>query len=92
MMTAVLSNLDYSSTYSIRSFVSTDEGTFYGETRTFSTGSNTTGIENVVSIPNKLNNTTKGINDISGRKLPALQHGINIVISEDGIRRKIYKK
>lgn len=53
---------------------------------------NTTGIENVVSIPNKLNNTTKGIYDISGRKLPALQHGINIVISEDGTRRKIYKK
>lgn len=56
VMTAVLNNLDYSSTYSVRSFVSTDEGTFYGETRTFSTGSNTTGIENVVSIPNKLNN------------------------------------
>lgn len=92
VMTAVLSNLDYSSTYSVRSFVSTDEGTFYGETRTFSTGSNTTGIENVVSIPNKINNTTKGIYDISGRKLPALQHGINIVISEDGTRRKIYKK
>ena len=92
VMTAVLNNLDYSSTYSVRSFVSTDEGTFYGETRTFSTGSNTTGIENVVSIPNKLNNTTKGIYDISGRKLPALQHGINIVISEDGTRRKIYKK
>lgn len=92
VMTAVLSNLDYSSTYSVRSFVSTDEGTFYGETRTFSTGSNTTGIENVVSIPNKVNNTTKGIYDISGRKLPALQHGINIVISEDGTRRKIYKK
>lgn len=92
MMTAVLSNLDYNSTYSVRSFVSTDEGTFYGETRTFSTGSNTTGIENVVSIPNKVNNTTKGIYDISGRKLPALQHGINIVIGEDGTRRKIYIK
>ncbi len=92
MMTAVLSNLDYNSTYSVRSFVSTDEGTFYGETRTFSTESNTTGIENVVSIPNKVNNTTKGIYDISGRKLPALQHGINIVIGEDGTRRKIYKK
>lgn len=91
-MTAVLDNLDYNSTYSVRSFVTTDEDTFYGETRTFSTGDNTTGIDDVVSILNNEKNTAKGIYNINGRKLPTLQHGINIIIGEDGTRRKIYMK
>ena len=89
VMEATLSGLDYECTYSYVAFAKTDEGTFYGEVKTFTTGPNTTGIE-VVRVASSeakaVDDKVKGIYTLTGVKLSddaadlkTLKRGIYIV-------------
>ena len=89
VMEATLSGLDYECTYSYVAFAKTDEGTFYGEVKTFSTGPNTTGIEVVHDADSEtkaVDDKVKGIYTLTGVKLSddaadlkTLKRGIYIV-------------
>ena len=72
VMEATLSGLDYECTYSYVAFAKTDEGTFYGEVKTFTTGPNTTGIEVVHDADSEtkaVDDKVKGIYTLTGVKL-----------------------
>ena len=89
VMEATLSGLDYECTYSYVAFAKTDEGTFYGEVKTFTTGPNTTGIEvlrDADSETKAVDDKVKGIYTLTGVKLSddaadlkMLKRGIYIV-------------
>ena len=89
VMEATLSGLDYECTYSYVAFAKTDEGTFYGEVKTFTTGPNTTGIEVVRDASSEAkaaDDKVKGIYTLTGVKLSddaadlkTLKRGIYIV-------------
>ena len=89
VMEATLSGLDYECTYSYVAFAKTDEGTFYGEVKTFTTGPNTTGIEVVRDADSEtkaVDDKVKGIYTLTGVKLSddaadlkTLKRGIYIV-------------
>ena len=89
VMEATLSGLDYECTYSYVAFAKTDEGTFYGEVKTFTTGPNTTGIEAVRDADSEtkaVDDKVKGIFTLTGVKLSddaadlkTLKRGIYIV-------------
>ena len=89
VMEATLSGLDYECTYSYVAFAKTDEGTFYGEVKTFTTGPNTTGIEVVLDADSEtkaVDDKVKGIYTLTGVKLSddaadlkTLKRGIYIV-------------
>jgi len=89
VMEATLSGLDYECTYSYVAFAKTDEGTFYGEVKTFTTGPDATGIE-VVRVASSeakaVDDKVKGIYTLTGVKLSddaadlkTLKRGIYIV-------------
>ena len=89
VMEATLSGLDYECTYSYVAFAKTDEGTFYGDIKTFTTGPNTTGIEVVYDADSEtkaVDDKVKGIYTLTGVKLSddatdlkTLKRGIYIV-------------
>ena len=89
VMEATLSGLDYECTYSYVAFAKTDEGTFYGDIKTFTTGPNTTGIEvlrDADSDTKAVDDKVKGIYTLTGVKLSddaadlkTLKRGIYIV-------------
>ncbi len=89
VMEATLSGLDYECTYSYVAFAKTDEGTFYGEVKTFTTDPNTTGIEVVRDASSEakaVDDKVKGIYTLTGVKLSddaadlkTLKRGIYIV-------------
>ena len=89
VMEATLSGLDYECTYSYVAFAKTEEGTFYGEVKTFTTGPNTTGIEvlrDADSETKAVDDKVKGIYTLTGVKLSddaadlkMLKRGIYIV-------------
>ena len=89
VMEATLSGLDYECTYSYVAFAKTEEGTFYGEVKTFTTGPNTTGIEVVRDADSEtkaVDDKVKGIYTLTGVKLSddaaglkMLKRGIYIV-------------
>ena len=89
VMEATLSGLDYECTYSYVAFAKTDEGTFYGDIKTFTTGPNTTGIEVVHDADSEtkaVDDKVKGIYTLTGVKLSddatdlkTLKRGIYIV-------------
>lgn len=89
VMTATLPDLAYNSDYEYQAFVTTDEGTYYGEVMTFSTGTDPTGIKNVTTSSNHV---SAGIYNVSGYKMQHLQKGFNIIIYKDGSRKKVYIK
>ena len=90
VMTTTLEGLDYESTYCYVAFVTTSEGeTFYGEQQTFTTGVDTSGIETYTA---KVNDSRILIYDIKGRRLNALQRGINIIRMSNGTTKKVFVK
>lgn len=89
VMTATLPDLAYNSDYEYQAFVTTDEGTYYGEVMTFSTGADPTGIKNVTTSSNHV---SAGIYNVSGYKMQHLQKGFNIIVYKDGSRKKVYIK
>lgn len=87
VMTATLPDLAYNSDYEYQAFVTTDEGTYYGEVMTFSTGADPAGIENLTTSSSRV---SAGIYNVSGCKIQHLQKGLNIIVYKDGSRKKVY--
>ena len=86
VMTATLDGLSPATTYRIRAFVTTAQGTTYGEEQTFTTAK-PTGIaaaEEQAEAP-----AIVGYYDLSGRPLESPQKGITIVRYSDGTCKKI---
>lgn len=88
---ATLYGLDYNTDYCYMAFVTTDEGTFYGEEQVFKTSDDPTGIFDVTT-DNPKRIYPAGIYDLNGRKLPEMRRGVNIVRYEDGTVKKIFMK
>ena len=89
VMTATLDGLSPATTYRIRAFVTTAQGTTYGEEQTFTTAK-PTGIaaaEEQAEAP-----AIVGYYDLSGRPLESPQKGITIVRYSDGTCKKIFKR
>ena len=92
IMTATLEGLDYETTYCYVAFMTTSEGeTFYGEQRTFETGKDTSGIEEVLATA-KTAIGTSTVYDLNGRRLQQLQKGLNIIRTADGRTVKVMKR
>ena len=93
VMEVSLSDLDYDSSYSYVTFVTTSKGTYYGEIKTFETGNDPTGINTI-----KMDNTsTEGVHEIArfnmqGRRIATPEKGINIVKMSDGTTKKVLVK
>ena len=91
-MKAELRGLKYSTNYCYVAFVKTSEGeTYYGKTRTFSTGIDSSGIQettnnNVVSVQ------TEVWFDMRGQMLDKPKRGLNIVVQKDGKVKKMIVK
>ena len=90
LMTAMLTGLDYESSYCFVAFVTTTEGeTFYGEQQTFLTGKDTSGVDDAL-----VNDTPveTGRYDLNGRRLNSRQRGLNIIRMNDGTTHKVLVK
>ena len=94
MMTATLSDLEYDSEYCCVAFVTTVDGnTYYGEEKTFVTGGNPTGIQDV-----EADKTTEDAvievarYNMNGQQISSPQKGVNIIRYSDGTSKKIYVK
>ena len=92
VMTAELRNLRPGTTYSCRAFVKTATRTTYGETQTFTTEGDPTGIDDITIDTPAAMPTVTGYYDLSGRKSDTPHHGVNIVRYSDGSARKVIMK
>ena len=94
MMTATLSDLEYDSEYCCVAFVTTVDGnTYYGEEKTFVTGGNPTGIQDVEAYKT----TEEAVIEVArynmnGQQISSPQKGVNIIRYSDGTSKKIYVK
>ena len=88
IMQAELKDLNPETTYMFRAFARTDYGTTYGEEQSFTTDFET----GIISVPETDVKTADivGYYDISGRRLPNKQRGINIIRYSDGTSRKLF--
>ncbi len=92
VMEAELKGLYYDTEYYYVAFVKTSEGEiYYGEAKSFRTGLDPTGIEEL-TIDNKQLTVEEGVYDLSGRKLNKMQKGINIIRFSDGSTKKVLNK
>lgn len=92
IMTTTLEGLDYLTTYCYVAFMTTSEGdTFYGELRTFETGEDTSGIEDIPSATKTAAGTQK-VYDLNGRRIAQPRRGLNIIRTADGSTVKVMKK
>lgn len=91
VMEATLTGLEYDADYTYVAYMTTDEGTYYGEAQTFATGADPTGIEDI-KADTPARSYPAGIYDLQGRKHTGLQRGVNIVRYEDGTVKKVYVK
>ena len=90
VMTAQLTGLDYESDYCYVAFVTTSENeTFYGEMQTFTTGVDTSGIDDAKVTEEPV---VVARYDLRGRRLDAPQTGMNILKMSDGTTRKVFVK
>ncbi len=92
VMTAELRDLRPGTTYSCRAFVKTATRTTYGETQTFTTEGDPTGIDDITIDTPAAMPTVTGYYDLSGRKSDTPHHGVNIVRYSDGTARKVIMK
>jgi len=92
IMTTTLEGLDYLTTYCYVAFMTTSEGdTFYGELRTFETGEDTSGIEDIPSATKTAAGTQK-VYDLNGRRIAQPRRGLSIIRTADGRTVKVMKK
>ena len=92
VMEAELDGLEYETDYSYVAYMTTAEGeTFYGETKSFRTGEDTTGIGGIEST-GPTTGSEPAIYDLNGRKLARMQKGINILRYSDGSVKKVMMK
>ncbi len=94
IMEAELTELEYGTEYGYASFVSTSEGeTFYGEVRSFTTGEDITGIEELsVEDSDEEPANIIAIYNMNGQLIPTPQKGLNIVKKANGQTIKIFVK
>ena len=92
VMTAELRDLRPGTTYCCRAFVKTATRTTYGETQTFTTEGDPTGIDDITIDTPAAMPTVTGYYDLSGRKSDTPHHGVNIVRYSDGAARKVIMK
>jgi len=90
VMTATLENLQPSAEYSCRAFVTTANGTTYGEEQIFVTKEDASAIYGVQT--DKAEPTIIGYYDLQGRRLSSTVKGVNIIKYSDGTARKVYVK
>ncbi|MCD8266897.1 MAG: hypothetical protein LUC33_07070 [Prevotellaceae bacterium] len=88
-MTLTIEDLEPSTTYSYRAFVTTAVGTTYGETMTFTTDV-PTGIEDAAAEPAEVYEIARYTTD--GKKISSPQSGINIIRYSDGTVKKVLVK
>lgn len=88
-MSVVLERLKPNTEYVVRSFVSTESATFYGEEQTFTTEFDPAGISDAESC-SKIE--IIGYYDIHGYKHTRPQRGINIIRYNDGSSKKLFIK
>ena len=96
VMIATLENLDYDTEYCYVAFVTTSGNeTFYGEEQTFKTGEPSQDvIDGIANEELRVKNEefAGAVYDLNGRRLPALQKGINIIRMSDGTVKKVLVK
>lgn len=93
VMTATISNLDYSTDYCCVAFVTTSEGeTFYGEQQAFRTGEDPTGISDVIISEDPEERTIVGYYNLQGQRMAEPQRGVNIIRYSDGTAKKVLLK
>ena len=92
IMTALLTDLEYESTYYCVAFAKTSDGdTFYGEVRTFETGGNPTGIIGIsMEAGSEVHEVARY--NLQGRRLSSPERGVNIIRMSDGTVRKVLVK
>ncbi len=90
-MSYSLDGLTPYTTYTYRTFATTDSNTTYGEDVQFFTSSDTTGIGSINAYGINGDNV-EGIYSPDGQKLNALSKGVNIVRLKDGTTKKVYVK
>ena len=91
VMQAKLKGLSFETTYCYVAYVKTSEGeTFYGDERQFTTGVDTSGIDDVVAAPTSA--TAVAYYDLKGRRLESPQKGLVIIRMSDGTVRKVMMK
>lgn len=90
IMTAELHDLEPSTTYCCRAFVTTSAGKTYGEEQTFITLGGETGIVSIATGGTAPE--IEGYYDLNGRKLQQPQCGMNIIRYSDGSARKVFVK
>ena len=84
-----ISNLEADTEYYYRSYVTTKEGIYYGETCQFRTDGEHTGVENIVLDTER---TLIGVVDLTGKYVSADKRGVCIEIYSDGTTRKVIRK
>ncbi len=89
VMTATLTDLEPSTTYTIRAFAETASGIVYGDEQVFTTDA-FSGISD--AIAEKDGRTPTVYYDLSGRRYDKPQHGVNIVVYDDGTVEKMLIK
>ena len=89
VMTATLTDLEPSTTYTIRAFAETASGIVYGDEQVFTTDA-FSGISD--AIADKDGRTPTAYYDLSGRRYDKPQHGVNIVVYDDGTVEKMLIK
>ena len=89
VMTATLTDLEPSTTYTIRAFAETVSGIVYGDEQVFTTDA-FSGISD--AIADKDGRTPTAYYDLSGRRYDKPQHGVNIVVYDDGTVEKMLIK
>lgn len=89
VMTATLTDLEPSTTYVIRAFAETASGIVYGDEQVFTTDA-FSGISD--TIADKDGRTPTAYYDLSGRRYDKPQHGVNIVVYDDGTAEKMLLK
>ena len=91
VMQAKLKGLSFETTYCYVAYVKTSEGeTFYGDERQFTTGVDTSGIDDVVAAPTGA--TAVAYYDLKGSRLESPQKGLVIIRMSDGTVRKVMMK
>ena len=86
VMTATLTDLEPSTTYTIRAFAETASGIVYGDEQVFTTDAFSSISD---AIAEKDGRTPTAYYDLSGRRYDKPQHGVNIVVYDDGTVEKM---
>lgn len=89
VMEYTIEDLEADTEYFYRTYVTTKEGTYYGETRYFTTDAAPSGVENIASDKERI---LIGVFDMTGKRVTERYRGLSIEIYSDGTSRKVFRK